>query len=341
MVKKIKCVVWDLDNTIWNGILSEDKEVKLNENIKKIIVKLDERGILQSIASKNNHNDAMDKLKEFGLNEFFLYPQITWGAKSDSIKKIREKINIGMDSIAFVDDQQFELEEVLFYNPEVLCINTDDVLEILNRDEFHPRFITSDSKKRRLMYMNEIKRKEEEDSFDGSTDEFLKSLNMEIGISHATVEDIQRVEELTVRTHQLNSTGYTYTYDELCELINSDNYKLLVVKMEDRFGSYGKIGIVLLEIKKDIVIIKLFLLSCRVMSRGVGSILMNEIKKEVQLKNKKLYAEFISNEKNRMMRIVLMLNGFEESEKTDLLVCKDLNYKEDIEYVKIDCNINL
>ena len=78
------------------------------------------------------------------------------------------------------------------------------------------------------MYMNDIKRKEEEESYKGSSVEFLKSLNMYVDVSYATVEDIKRVEELTVRTHQLNSTGYTYTYEELCKLIDSDNYKLLL-----------------------------------------------------------------------------------------------------------------
>lgn len=339
MVQKIKCVIWDLDNTIWDGVLSEDKEVKLNDNIKEIIEELDKRGILQSVASKNNYDDAMAKLREFGLDEYFLYPQITWDAKSESVRKIREQINIGMDSITFIDDQQFELEEVSFSNPEALCINANEVSGILNRDEFQPRFITSDSRNRRIMYMNDIKRKEEEESYKGYSVEFLKSLNMYVDVSYATVEDIKRVEELTVRTHQLNSTGYTYTYEELCKLIDSDNYKLLIVSLKDRFGSYGKIGIILLEMKEDNVIIKLFLLSCRVMSRGIGSILMNVIKKEVQKHNKKLFAEFISNEKNRMMKIMLMFNGFEESEQENLLVCKNLSVKEDMDHITINNNL--
>lgn len=84
---KIKCVIWDLDNTIWDGVLSEDKEVKLNDNIKEIIEELDKRGILQSVASKNNYDDAMAKLREFGLDEYFLYPQITWDANQNLFGK--------------------------------------------------------------------------------------------------------------------------------------------------------------------------------------------------------------------------------------------------------------
>ncbi|HEX9063065.1 MAG TPA: HAD-IIIC family phosphatase, partial [Clostridia bacterium] len=120
MGKKVKCVVWDLDNTIWEGILSEDREVRLKPGIKGIIETLDDRGILQSIASKNDYDDAMKKLREFGLEEYFLYPQISWNSKAESVRKIAESINIGIDTLAFVDDQITEREEVSFSHPEVL-----------------------------------------------------------------------------------------------------------------------------------------------------------------------------------------------------------------------------
>lgn len=339
MMRKIKCVVWDLDNTIWNGTLLEDKEVKLNDKVKKVIVELDKRGILQSISSKNNYEDAMKKLKEFGLEQYFLYPQICWKLKSESVRKIQEQINIGMDTMAFIDDQRFELEEVTFSCPEVLCINASEISELLDREEFQPRFITADSKNRRKMYMNDIKRKEEEEVFEGSASEFLKSLNIDIEVAYATVEDLKRVEELTIRTHQLNSTGYTYTYNELCKLTNDECHKLLVVSMKDRFGTYGKIGIILLKMIQNDIIIKLFLLSCRVMSRGIGSILINVIKKRVQEQGRRLCAEFIPNKKNRMMKVMLMLNGFEESEEENLLVCEDLNVEENMDYVTIHVNL--
>ena len=98
---KIKCVIWDLDNTIWNGVLIEDSSVILRDRIKGIIEVLDQRGILQSIASKNDYDLAMAKLRELGLDEYFIYPQINWGPKSISIKEIAKSINIGMDTISF------------------------------------------------------------------------------------------------------------------------------------------------------------------------------------------------------------------------------------------------
>ena len=97
--KEIKCVVWDLDNTLWEGILLEDQEVKLNPGIEKVLSALDDRGILHSIASKNEYDDAMEKLREFELDQFFLYPEIHWNPKSSSIGKIQKNLNIGMDTM--------------------------------------------------------------------------------------------------------------------------------------------------------------------------------------------------------------------------------------------------
>src|SRR5690554_3135807 len=122
-VRKIKCVIWDLDHTIWEGILMEDSTVRLHDHIVEVIETLDQRGILQSIASRNEHDVAMEKLKQLGIDHYFIYPQINWNNKSASIQSIVESINIGMDTIAFIDDQPYEREEVNFHHPDVLCID--------------------------------------------------------------------------------------------------------------------------------------------------------------------------------------------------------------------------
>lgn len=338
--QKIKCVVWDLDHTIWEGILAEDKSVKLDEMAKDTILELDRRGILQSIASKNNSNEAIEKLRQLGLEKYFIYPQINWDSKSKSIQKIAQLMNIGIDTIAFIDDQEFEIDEVRFYNPEVLCIQVKDLPHILKRKEFIPKFITQDSQRRREMYQDDIKRKQEEEEFSGTQYDFLKTLNMEVKIFPAGLEDLRRVEELTIRTNQLNSTGYTYTYEELCNLIEDENYKLLIVNLKDRYGDYGRIGIILIELHDFDWCIKLFLLSCRVMTRGIGSIVLNYIKHLAKRNNVKLCAEFKQTNKNRMMYTTLMFNGFSESEKSNdvYLVCDDLTTEEVPDYINIKCN---
>ena len=275
--QKIKCIIWDLDNTLWNGVLIEEGIVTLREGVREIIKALDDRGILQSISSKNEYNLTIDKLKEFGITEYFIYPQINWNAKSESIKTIAKSINLGMDAIAFIDDQTFEREEVKFVLPEVFCIDAAQLDHLLDMPEMQPNFITEDSRLRRSMYLNDLKRKEEETSFSGTQEDFLASLNMVVTILPVEEGDLQRAEELTVRTHQLNTTGYTYSYEELDKFRKSDRHKLFITSLEDRFGTYGKVGLVLIECEKDIWTLKLLLMSCRVMSRGIGSILINYI----------------------------------------------------------------
>ncbi|MUG94910.1 HAD-IIIC family phosphatase [Scytonema sp. UIC 10036] len=318
--KNIKCVVWDLDNTLWHGVLLEDEKVSLRENIVNLIQTLDNRGILQSIASKNEHTAAIAKLEEFGLKEYFLYPQINWNSKASSLKEIAKLLNIGLDAIAFIDDQLFELEEVKFSLPEILCINADEIGTILDMPVMNPRFITEDSQIRRLMYISDIERQNAEKEFVGTADEFLATLKMNFTISSAKEEDLQRAEELTLRTNQLNTTGYTYSYDELNHFRSSENHKLLIASLEDKYGSYGKIGLVLIECQAEIWTIKLLLMSCRVMSRGVGTIMLNHVMRLAQNNNVRLLAEFVSNDRNRMMYISYKFAGFKEIEKNGNLV---------------------
>lgn len=313
--KTIKCVVWDLDNTLWKGVLLEDDRVYLKSNVIDIIKTLDNRGILQSIASKNEPTKAIAKLAELGLQEFFLYPQINWNSKADSIKKIAQSINIGIDTIAFIDDQLFELEEVKFSHPEVLCIDSASLNQLLDMSEMNPRFMTEDSQKRRLMYLSDIDRDRAESEFVGPQQEFLATLNMHFTISSAQEEDLQRAEELTVRTNQLNTTGYTYSYEELNQFRQSDKHKLLIASLEDKYGTYGKIGLALVECQESLWTIKLLLMSCRVMSRGVGTVMLNYIIKLAKENNVRLCAEFVSNNRNRMMHISYKFAGFKEIKK--------------------------
>jgi FkbH-like protein len=310
--QSIKCVVWDLDNTVWDGILLEDKEVTLRPHVVEILKTLDERGILHSIASRNDHDTAMAKLQEFGIDEYFLYPQINWNSKASSVSQIAKDINIGLDTIAFIDDQPFEREEVAFTHDKVLCIDSAQLDDLLDRPELNPRFITEDSKIRRRMYMADIRRNREEAEFVGPTEEFLATLNMVFTIATAKEEDLKRAEELTVRTHQLNTTGYTYSYEELDAFRTSARHKLLISSLEDRHGTYGKIGLTLIECDPDVWTVKLLLMSCRVMSKGVGMIMIHHILRMAKEAGVKLRAEFLSTDRNRQMLITYRFAGFKE-----------------------------
>ncbi|SDW03628.1 HAD-superfamily phosphatase, subfamily IIIC/FkbH-like domain-containing protein [Marininema mesophilum] len=317
MSKEIKCVVWDLDHTMWEGVLLESPHVTLKPGIPEIIRELDSRGILQSIASKNHREDALAKLKEFGLAEYFLYPEIHWNAKSTSIENIRKNLNIGIDTFAFIDDQPFELEEVKSVHEDVLCIDAAGYKELLTRPCLQPRIITKDSTRRRLMVIEDMKRQQEEETFEGPKEEFLASLDMKFVISEAREEDLQRAEELTVRTNQLNSTGITYDYDELNIFRQDPNHLLLVCELTDRYGSYGKIGLALIQKTAEADYLKLLLMSCRVMSRGVGTVLLTHLMQRTKKARKRFLAEFCQTERNRMMFVTFRLAGFNEVDKRE------------------------
>lgn len=321
--RTIKCIVWDLDNTLWDGILLEDEQVVLKEGVIAVIRELDKRGILHSIASRNDRALAEQKLRQSGLYEYFLHPQINWNTKSESLKEIARALNLGLDAFAFIDDQSFERDEVAFALPEVLCLDAQDAQTLLDMPEMQPRFLTEDSRLRRVMYQYDHQRVEAEKSFVGSSDAFLATLQMVFTIAPAREEDLQRAEELTVRTHQLNTTGYTYSYEELKAFCHSPTHQLLIASLEDKYGPYGKIGLMLLEQSREVWKIKLLLMSCRVMSRGVGTVMLTHAMNIARQAGVRLCADFVMTPRNRMMYVTYKFNGFKELSSEDFVAAAD------------------
>ena len=314
---QVKCVVWDLDGTIWDGTLLEDAQVTVKDDVVDIIRRLDEIGILHSISSKNDHDLAMRRLEEAGIAEYFLYPQINWNPKSDSVRNIAKSINIGIDALAFVDDQEFELAEVAHACPEVLGVPVTQIAEAVGRPEFRPRFVTSESRQRRLMYQADATRDVAEQGFGGTSEEFLATLGMRMRISPAGPDDLPRAEELTVRTNQLNSTGRTFGFEDLDALRASPDHLLLVAALEDKFGSYGTIGLALLRTTGPVWRLRLLLMSCRVVSRGVGTVLLNHVMRLADAAGARLAAEFVHTGRNRMMYLTYKMAGFSEAGEDD------------------------
>jgi len=314
--KTVKCVVWDLDHTVWDGILLEDERVELRPGVLDILRTLDERGILQSIASRNDHDRAMERLRALGIDGYFLHPRIDWSAKGQNVERIAKLLNIGLDTFLFIDDQPFEREEVAFACPQVRTMDAADIPTLLDLPELNPEFITGDSRRRREMYRADIERQQAEETFAGPSEEFLRGLRMRFTLAPCGEEDLQRAEELTVRTNQLNTTGYTYGYDELNAFRASPDHLLLVAGLDDRYGTYGKIGLALVEkTSAGFWTVKLLLMSCRVMSRGVGTIMMSHLMSLAKAAGARLRAEFVPNGRNRMMEVTYRFGGFREVER--------------------------
>ncbi|MET0464661.1 MAG: HAD-IIIC family phosphatase [Chitinophagaceae bacterium] len=313
MSDMIKCVVWDLDNTIWDGILSEDENVSLKPWVGEMLDTLDQRGIIHSIASRNNQADALRKLKELSIDQYFLYPQIHWGDKSESIQAIQQKLNIAIGCIAFIDDQPAERHEVQMKLPDVYCLDAEEYETMIAHARFIPEKITEDAKMRRLLYQQEQVRAEEEEKFGGNNIEFLRSLQMELLVTMADEEDLARAEELTLRTNQLNATGKTYDYNTLAEFIRSDRFSLCLCELKDRFGSYGKIGLVLLNNTAEDIHIEMMLFSCRVISRGIGTAMICFLNNKAGATGRRLTANFRDTGRNRNMFMTYAMAGFQDT----------------------------
>jgi FkbH-like protein len=317
---EVKCVVWDLDNTLWDGILLEGDDVRLKPGIPHVIQTLDERGILHSIASKNTPEVALPKLREFGLSDYFLYPEINWNAKSSSIAAIREKLNIGMDTLLFIDDQPYERDEVQSVHPQVTCFDAQEYLELPGLPRLNPRFVTPESHNRRHMYRQDQARRAGEKEFQGPRSEFLESLQIELTIAPAGEGDLERAAELTVRTHQLNATGVSYSREKLERFMRSEDHLLLMCDMTDKYGPLGKIGLSLIEITPEHYHIKLLLMSCRVMSLGLGSVFLSHIQREARRQGKTVLADFKHTGKNRQMLVAFKFARFTEARTANEMV---------------------
>ncbi|MER7055095.1 MULTISPECIES: HAD-IIIC family phosphatase [unclassified Streptomyces] len=312
---RIKCVVWDLDNTLWDGVLLEEGRVAVRPEVVSEIKRLNDLGVLHSVASRNDHAAAMERLEAEGLAEYFLYPQINWNPKSSSIEAIAKAINIGLDAVAFVDDQPFERAEVEHMLPSVLTVDVAELEQALQAPEFQPKFITDESRIRRDMYRSAALRDQLEQEYTGTNEEFLATLGMHFTISPAEREDLQRAEELTVRTNQLNSTGRTYSYEELDGLRQSPDHVLLVAGLTDRYGTYGKIGLALVERGRPAWHLRMLLMSCRVLARGVGTVLLNHVMSLARDDGAVLRADFVETGRNRVMYVTYAFAGFREAER--------------------------
>lgn len=308
--KAAKCVVWDLDDTLWSGTLTAGDETTPRPGVEEILRTLDSRGILLSIASKNNYEDAAARLEELGLLELFLEPQITWGTKSESIATIREKLNIGMDTIMFIDDQAFERDEVTFSHPQVETVDAADYASLLEHPRLNPAVVTDDARRRRAMYLENKERDASEARFTGPREDFLAGLDMRLMVSRAEEADLDRLEELTLRTNQLNSTGIHFSRAELAELMVDESHELWVCELVDVYGSYGKVGMALVRRDGNDLTIRLLLMSCRTVSKGIGTVLLTFLLRRAAEQGAQLFADLRRTDRNRQMVVTYQLAGF-------------------------------
>jgi len=306
----VKCLVWDLDNTLWDGTILEDGSVELFPGIKELIIELDSRGVLQSVASKNDHDYAWARLEALGVAEYFILPKIGWGPKSESITKIAEELNFALKTIAFIDDQPAERAEVEYHSPDVRVYEASQALSLAELPDFSPEVVTVDARRRREMYQASFKRDAEKSDFTGADEDFLRTLNLQMIIKHADGDDLSRVEELTLRTSQMNATGVHYGDEALRALLADPKHAVLTVTLTDRFGPHGAVGVMLLEFFPGVWNLKLLATSCRVVSFGAGAVILNWLVDQAARAGAHLVADFRRTDRNRMMDVAYRFAGF-------------------------------
>ena len=274
--KKIKCVIWDLDNTLWDGVLIEDENVKDRYHFIELIKKLDRCGIVNSIASKNDYDKVIGKLRELGIEEYFVFVKINWNPKSINVSKIIKEMNINANTIVFVDDNPFERLEVIQQHPNITCIDPSELIEFSRSERFRMT-VTEDSKKRRDTYKMLEALKNEEEEWKGNIDDFLINCHIEVEIIPPTKNMIPRCFELLQRTNQLNSSGRRLTMEQVVEIVNSSNYDSYALRSSDKFGDYGIIGFLIVDRKESMPTITDFVISCRVANKKIEPTIINRL----------------------------------------------------------------
>jgi FkbH-like protein len=314
----IKCVIWDLDNTVWNGILSESSSVELRAGVTEVLSELTKRGIISSISSRNNYEIAIEKLNEYKINHFFIYPQISWCNKSESIKKILDNLHLRPQNILFVDDNEFERDEVKSVFPEITIDDASNILNLLLLEGIEKQSESEEATKRVALYKLDEQRIKDNECFEGTNNEFLMSCNIQMKINIATELDIGRIGELIERTNQLNSTGVHYNKKQIIALLHNPIYQIYIATVWDKYGSYGRSGLVIARLDNRVYEISLFIVSCRLMGKGIAQSLLAyfaHYASDNQYRHLRLL--FKRNKFNRQMILLYTMNGFEKIKQYD------------------------
>lgn len=335
----IKCIVWDLDNTMWSGIIAEGQIIEINDKIVQYVKLFYERGIVNTICSKNDYSTAKTKLQALNLWGFFVYPQINWKSKSQNIAQIIGDLHFREQDVMFVDDNLYEIDEVKFSFPKLVCClaNNYTFLEKMLKDI--TEISTVEVKERNRMYKMEARRLIDREHLQLSQTDFLMSCNIRIRIRKAQNEDTERISNLTERSHQINSTGIYYDENKINEMIeNKKKYDVFVGEVEDKYGGYGRSGILIAEKSNREYKILLFIISCRLLGKGItqaffASIVNKVIKEENRYNNVSCF--FCRNDFNRQMVMLYNMNGFGKRNSSNNTVRYEYSsHKEELEIPK-------
>jgi len=266
----IKCVIWDIDNTLLTGVYLESGEhlPGADPDLLGVLRELAGRGILHALASRNPPAAADYVQQLTGID--FAAVECGWGSKADAISRIAADLGLALDAVAFVDDDMLERAEVAAAVPAVLVLTPEDAAEAPDWPQFSPPVITAEARRRGQMYAERRRRQAAAAAFGGSRDDFLRQAGTRVTIAPASDTDLRRLHELSVRTHQLNSAGGPLSETELVRVLESSEYRVATVTLADDFGDDGLVGAAIMTVNGSRrAAVPQVMMSCRALGRGV------------------------------------------------------------------------
>lgn len=314
--KKKKCLALDLDNTLWGGVIAEDgvegislsnhKEGARYYDAQKLLKRMKEQGVMLAVLSKNNISDVEPVFSHpfmvLQKSDFADY-EINWESKAENIVKMAERLNIGLDSFVFLDDNAAEREEMSARHPEVITAPfpkdsslLPDTIRKIYDDWFLSLEITAEDVKKTDMYRAERARKEMKSS-SISVNDYLKKLEMKLVFHRMKEKEENRVVQLINKTNQFNLTTKRYSFEDVISL--SRNSDIFTASLIDKYGDEGLIAVLIVKYSEDVATIDSFLMSCRVMGRKVEDEIFSLLKKHCEFNGvNKIKAEYIKTQKN-------------------------------------------
>ena len=361
-----KAIIFDCDNTLWRGILGEDgidkidmgvfsKNGKYYNKVQRIITYLSHKGIIIGLCSKNNENDVLEVFKThkdiFLKEENIVIHKINWNDKATNLKEIAKELNIGLDSIIFVDDSPFEINLIKEYLPEVITIQVPTniylypsillkcVYKYFNLDS------TKDDLKKTVMYKEQFLRTQEKDKY-VSIDQYLTSLEIEITIERDNINQVERLAQLTQKTNQFNLTTKRYTEVQMKNFILSKEYHVFSLTVKDKFGDNGITGLCIINqqnnSKGDFLFIDTLLMSCRIIGRNIEFEFVNSIFNYFKKFNiTEVHSIYIPSNKNEQVKDFYEKINFKlisnAEEKKYYTIIEDFNLNK-TSYIKVNHN---
>lgn len=280
-----KVIVLDCDNTLWKGIVGEDTikgivcdlspEGIIYSHFQRFLLRKKDEGFLLAICSKNNEDDVFQVLMNGKMPlkwEDFVVKKVNWLDKAENIKSIATELNVGLDSFIFIDDSDFEINSIKYLLPEVHCIQFIDdynyLIKMMDNFVFYKKSITKEDIDKSKFYHTEAIRVETRRK-STSLNEYIESLQIKFDISCNPESDWDRIAQLTEKTNQFNFNKRPYSVSELIDLVTIRKFRIYTVSVSDKFGDYGLVGLLIVSFEEDAPILENYILSCRVLGRGV------------------------------------------------------------------------